>query len=353
MGYLRSSGFGAVAVRNAGYAVPSGKRLRVILLPRGFGLVRGLGQTCPAGQVATPQYDGSTKCCGAPGTPPAADPCSILNNPAFLAAQATDVGPLGPNGVPLSAGTGAGGAELAEVAGYPNSVQTAAIYCWNNPGLTYTDPFGTAITCPSPSLNEDGILVSAYSAGQLAAMLSTQATPAGTFAGNQPFAGAPASSPAPVTTPMGGSYPLAVRLVNTSGGSNSSFNVGDSWQIVVTGPPNSSVTASASQNGTSLGSSTMGTIGSNGQLTLTGTFAASQVGQWTEAWQVAGQSAGSISFSVAAGGSGGGSPPVPAGGSGLDVSSLLNGSVTVGGTSVPYWALGLGAVGLLWFMGKR
>lgn len=352
MGYLRSSGLGVVTVRNPGY----GRAAKLILLPQ---LRRGMGATGSDANSCTPpnswnQFKGV--CCAPPGTPPAADPCSILNDPGYLASQAADVGPLQSNGVPVSAGNGAGAAELAEVAGYPNSVQTAAMNCWNNPGLVYTDPFGSQIKCPAASVNMNGILVSAYSPGQLAAMLSTQATPAETFLGNAPFA-APVSSPDEGIAQVGGSYPLAVRLVNTSGGSNSSFNVGDSWQIVVTGPPNSSVTASASQNGTSLGSSTMGTIGSNGQLTLTGTFAASQVGNWTETWQVAGQAAGSISFSVGApsgsSGGGGSNTSSPGGGSGLDVSSLLSSSVTVGGTSVPYWALGLGAVGLLWFMGKR
>lgn len=344
---------------------PGGPMVIPIPRGRGFGIIRGgrrgMGASGSTALTCTsPNYwNGSIGTCCAPlGTAPADDPCSILNSQAFLQAQANDVGPLNSSGVPISAGTGAGGQELAEVANYPNNVQTDAIQCWNNPGATFVDSLGLTITCPSASLNQDGILVSAYSAGQLASMISAQATPlAGSpnLAGNNPYA-TPAQvngDPVPVTS----SVTPTVRLVNSSGGSNSSFNVGDSWQITITGSPNAVVQASATQNGTSLGTTNMGTIGANGQLVLTGTFAASQVGSWTESWMVGSQSAGSISFSVGAGSgsstSTGGSSSTAGGGSGVDLSTVLSGTVTVGGVSIPYWALGVGALGLLWFMGGR
>jgi len=369
MGYV-NRGVGATAPRPGGPRFIPVPRARY----RGFGLIRGLGQTCPAGQVATPQYDGSTKCCGAPGTPPAADPCSILNNPSFLAAQAADVGPLGPNGVPLSAGNGPGAAELASIAGYPNSVQTDAIDCWNNPGLLYVDAMGKTISCPAPSVNMNGILVSAYTPAQLAAMISGGPPQVSPLAGNQPFAtpaqvyGGPSELGVVSSSPGEGVVPT-VRLVNTSGGSNSTFNPGDSWQIIVTGAPNAQVTASSTQNGTSVGSSTpMGTIGSNGQLVLTGAFAASQAGNWVENWRVGNVPAGSISFSVASGSGGASSPSGSGGGAtsnggGSSSSSsstnsnpfgFLTNSFQVGGVSIPIWAAG-GAAVLAFFMftGKR
>jgi len=343
--------------------VPAG--VRFIPIPRGF---RGLGDSCPAGQVLTNKYDGTQQCCGAPGTPPQADPCSILNNPAFLAAQAADVGPVDSFGVPLSAGNGAGAAELRAVAGYPQNVQKDAIDCWTNPGLVFTDDMGIRITCPAARIEQaPGIFVSAYSAGELAAMLAPSATPATETAAN--VAGTPLSfathDPTAVPPVSGSNFPITVRLVNSSGGSNSSFKVGDSWQIVVTGPPNAQVAASATQNGASLGTSNMGVINSQGQLVLTGTMTAAQVGNWVEAWTVSGQSAGSIFFAVAAasgapaassGGfdlssifGGGGSTPTPASGS---VSSLLSSTVNIGGFSIP--ALGLAAaLGALWFFGGK
>jgi hypothetical protein len=160
-------------------------------------------------------YSGGQQCCGVPGTPPEADPCSILNNPAFLAAQAADVGPIGPNGVPLSSPQFASTSptNLADIAGYPNNVQQDVITCSMSPGVTFVDSTGISVTCPAETSNENGILVSAYTYGQLAQMLApgiTAATPTDLL-GNQPFAlpsaapvtaNAPApSSPAQVTVP--------------------------------------------------------------------------------------------------------------------------------------------------------
>jgi hypothetical protein len=318
--------------------------------------------------VLTNQYDGSTKCCGAPGTPPAADPCSILNSPGFLQAQAADVGPIGPNGVPLSSPSfstyTSSPTNLADIASYPNNVQEDVQTCFTNPGASFVDSVGMQVNCPSAQTEvASGIFNSSYTYAQLAAMLAPSITPSTYLAGNAPFASAPATS-AGIVTSGGPQGQISIRLVNSSGGSNSAFNVGDSWQVIVSGPPNSPVTASATQNGTSLGSSPMGTIGSNGQLVLTGTMSASQVGNWTESWSVGGQSAGTISFSVAApsgsgsspgGGSpagsssGGGSPA----GSSSSTSDFLSGSVSVGGVSVPYWALGAGALALFFLMGRK
>lgn len=202
----------------------------------------GMGLTCPTGQQPTSMYNGSTQCCGVPGTPCAADPCCILNNPNFLAAQATDVGPLGPNGVPLSAGNGPGAAELAEIASYPNNVQTDAINCWNNPGLLFVDSFGKTISCPAASLNDNGIFVSAYTPGQLAAMLAPTATPSTETAGNLPFA-----TPGP--TP-GGSVPAAAVIppvTSSPGGSVSSPSANGGTPA----PANTSSTSGSSSSSTS------------------------------------------------------------------------------------------------------
>lgn len=361
-------GMGAVRVRRPGgpvvIPVPTGRY-------RGFGLIRGRGMGASgsdASSCTAPNYwNGSINTCCAPlGTTPAADPCSILNQPGFLAAQAADVGPLGANGVPLSAGNGPGAAELASIASYPNNVQTDAINCWSNPGLLYINSMGQTVSCPSASVSDNGIPVSAYTVAQLAAMLAPTDTPSTLLAGNAPFA-APGAAPvgtlqingAP-STGGGSSSQASVSLVNKSGGSNSSFNIGDSWQIVVTGAPNAQVQASASQNGTSLGTSPMGTIGSNGQLVLTGTFAAGQAGSWVESWTVGGQNAGSISFSVAApsggsGASGSSSTGIPgaASSSTSDPFAFLTSSFSIGSVSIPIWAAGAAALAALWFFSGR
>lgn len=354
---------------------------RVIPVPlaryRGFGLIRGRGMGASGSTAASctsPNYwdDGISTCCAPVGTPAAADPCSILNQPGYLAAQAADVGPLTSSGVPISAGNGPGAAELAEVAGYPNQVQTDAIDCWSNPGNLFVNAMGQTISCPAASVNDNGIMVSAYTPGQIAAMLSPTDTASSSLLGNSPGAAAPSVvnyGPAIGSSTSSGSAAPTVSLSNSSGGSNNSFQVGQSWQIIVTGTPNAQVQASASQNGTSLGTTTMGTIGSNGQLVLSGTFATSQVGNWTESWTVGGQSAGSITFSVAAssgsggtnsGGAGAGGGTSNTSGSSSTSSTnsnpfgFLTNTFSIGSVAIPYWAAG-GAVllGLFFFTGRR
>src|ERR1700678_1260868 len=63
---------------------------------RGFGLIRGRGMGASGSTQATctsPTYwnGGLNTCCAPLGTTPAADPCSILNQPGYLAAQSADV----------------------------------------------------------------------------------------------------------------------------------------------------------------------------------------------------------------------------------------------------------------------
>jgi len=90
-----------------------------------------------------------------------------------------------------------------------------------------------------------------------------------------------------------------VTLKNTTRGGNS-LQVGDSWQVTVLGPPNSSVVGAAQQNGNSLGSTGYGSTDSTGKLILNGTADPTTVGSWTEQWSVGGTPVGSISFTVTA-----------------------------------------------------
>jgi hypothetical protein len=169
---------------NANVSLPASILPQQVTANNGINNNMALGLTCPTGQTATSMYDGSVKCCGGPA---ASDPCGILNNVNYLAAQSADVGPVNPTtGVPISAGSGSGAAELAMVAGYPQNVQTDAIDCWNNPGLVFTDNSGMTVNCPSASINDNGIFVSAYSAGALAQMLAPTVTPKVITVGNAP-----------------------------------------------------------------------------------------------------------------------------------------------------------------------
>lgn len=60
------------------------------------------------------------------------------------------------------------------------------------------------------------------------------------------------------------------------------FQVGDTFHLQITGPPNTPVTISATQNGTSLGTTPFGSTDANGILQLTGTYTASNIGTWAE-----------------------------------------------------------------------
>ena len=347
MGYVSNRGMGA-APR------PYPKRAPVVIpVPlaryRGFGLIRGRGMGVTGSTAASctsPNYwDGGLNTCCAPlGTPAAQDPCSILNSPAYIADQqqaaATDI--AAPDVT----------ADLAAIAGYPQNVQNDAVECLQNPGVTFTDSMGIKITCPAPSTqNLSGGFTSIYSIPQLAAMIAGAATPATETSGNLPFGQTlPGSQPASQLASQpaaSGSYPLSVRLLNSSGGQASAFNVGDSWQVIVYGPPNAQVSASATQNGTSLGSGSMGTIGSNGQLVITGTMDASQVGNWSESWTVGGQAAGTISFSVASvAGAASTSAASPS-----SLTSLASTPVSVAGISIPAWGIAAAAIGAIWLFG--
>lgn len=76
--------------------------------------------------------------------------------------------------------------------------------------------------------------------------------------------------------------------------------VGDQWKVLITGTPGGVVSASSTKNGTSNGTATMGQLDATGRLTLTGAFAAGDVGNWTENWYVNGAPAGNFSFVVSA-----------------------------------------------------
>lgn len=354
--YVSTQGFGAVRRASLGR--------RAIALPRvvtrrGFG---GLGQACPNGGAWNA---GLNVCCAPQGTPPQMDPCSILNNPAFIAQQNAeiqqDIATSGPQNAAL----------ISLLTSYPVNIGNDAVKCQSNPGATFVDEMGVTITCPSPShtdVTTGGQPMSTYSVQQLAAMLNSSypQIPGYSQPGNAPYVPPVAQT----TVPAGGSSsPVSVRLVNSSGGSNSAFKVGDSWQIIVTGPPNSQVVAGATQNGASLGSTPMGVTNAQGQLVLTGTMGSSQVGNWVETWTVGGKSAGSISFTVSASGgsgggdnSGGGNGGGNSGGGGGstnpvtcfklfgDSESCISASIPIG--SMTALAIGGGAL-LLYMLGKR
>lgn len=163
-----------------------------MLMPRGVGL-RGLGDgpgSCSNGGSWNP---GLNVCCAPPGTPALQDPCSILNNPAFIAQQNSQIEQDIATSGPLEQST------LLALTSVPINIGQDAVYCESNPGVTFTDASGVQITCPSPShtdLTTGGQPMSTFSEAQLAQMLNSQfGSKASAIVGNKPFV-----APTPVST---------------------------------------------------------------------------------------------------------------------------------------------------------
>lgn len=120
--------------------------------------------------------------------------------------------------------------------------------------------------------------------------------------------------------------PVTVSMKNTTRpGADAAYNVGDAWQLTITGAPGTAISGGASQNGKSLGVTPFGSLNGQGQMVLTGTMTAAQVGSWSETWNGT-----PLSFTVSAP-AGGGSSDTSGGGS-----NGSNGSNTQpGGFSLP------------------
>lgn len=121
--------------------------------------------TCPSGQ-----WNANLQTCCAPGDGTVAamdDPCSLFNQQPYLSEMAT----VQAQAIAGDAGNQSG--TLAELnnAGYSQPVQTAALTCVSNPGLSYVDNWGNPVTCPADEVNDNGIMVSAFTPAQLAAMI--------------------------------------------------------------------------------------------------------------------------------------------------------------------------------------
>ncbi len=148
-----------------------------------------------------------------------------------------------------------------------------------------------------------------------------------------------------------------LTFTNLTSGNNSSFKVGDRWQLTITGAAvNSPVTVNGGMNGANVLSS-QGSTDGNGNFTLNGQMTQDQVGQWSETWRVNNQIVQSFTFSVVPSGSVVAGGSAATGGTGQTVpkttQNFLSGSsVSIGGTSVPVWALGLAAVAVF-FMVKK
>ena len=177
----------------------------------------------------------------------------------------------------------------------------------------------------------------------------------GSTTGPQPSGAiAPPFTPGASTAATGstGSNP-SFTFTNLTSGNNSSFNVGDRWQIQITGAaPNAAVVVNGGQTGANA-SSQMGTTDSTGSFSMNGQMDASQVGSWSEQWTVGGKQVASFGFTVNPTGSAAGNSTATGGSVTGSFSDLLSGSTTVGGSSIPDWAIAAGALVILFMVMKK
>jgi hypothetical protein len=92
-----------------------------------------------------------------------------------------------------------------------------------------------------------------------------------------------------------------VRLLNSSRPSSTDFNIGDHFEILITGAPNQPVSVRTTRQGRTDWSPVIGSTDSIGRWSTGGKFEKSDFGDWNEVWTIGGKLASpGIHFSVRA-----------------------------------------------------
>jgi hypothetical protein len=101
-----------------------------------------------------------------------------------------------------------------------------------------------------------------------------------------------------IVIPAAARNPL-VRLVNASHPASSVFQVGDRFEVLVTGAPNQPVSVRTTMNGRTGWGPIIGSTDSTGRWSTAGQFEKSDFGGWYEVWTVGGKLASpAVQFSV-------------------------------------------------------
>jgi hypothetical protein len=142
-------------------------------------------------------------------------------------------------------------------------------------------------------------------------------------------------------------------MVDTTTGSNSIFNPGDTFQVTITGAsPNQPIVVQSQIDGVPQPAVSYGSTDATGSATITGTIPANG-GQWWEQWTVGGVAVGTISFQVP----GVSTTTTSTGGdftagSGISsITDMLAAPISIFGFSVPVWGIAAAGVGALMFFG--
>ncbi len=103
-----------------------------------------------------------------------------------------------------------------------------------------------------------------------------------------------------VVIPAAAQNPL-VRLVNTSHPASRVFQVGDRFEVLLTGAPNQPVSVRTTMNGRIDWGPIIGATDSTGRWSTAGQFEKSDFGSWYEVWTIGGKLANpAVQFSVSA-----------------------------------------------------
>jgi hypothetical protein len=103
-----------------------------------------------------------------------------------------------------------------------------------------------------------------------------------------------------VVIPVTAQHPLA-RIVNASHPTSNTFQVGDRFEVLVTGAPNQPVSVRMTINGRTDWSPVIGTTDGTGRWSTVGQFEKRNFGSWREAWTVGDRLASPVvEFSVGA-----------------------------------------------------
>jgi len=163
----------------------------------------------------------------------------------------------------------------------------------------------------------------------------------------------------------GGGLSPSFAFTNLTSGDNTNFKVGDRWQIQITGPANTPVSYNGGRNGENK-LIQVGSTDSTGKLILNGQMGQGEIGDWLEAWRLNNQVIQNLTFRVLPSSSVT-APTTPGTGAGTGsgqsrettqssitksvFDSLPGGSVSIGGTEVP-WALIGGGLLVAYFIFK-
>lgn len=157
---------------------------------------------------------------------------------------------------------------------------------------SYCGTFG----CDAASMQAAQLAITQYKAWYAGVPLQQQS---GLTAATQNYLSSDGAAPPPTANPnvLDNVAPTGTSSVSLNKGQ---YNVGDTFQLTIVGPPNQPVSVVASHNGVTAAQTQMGTTDSSGRFSITGTMTVDTVGNWSENWYVGNTPAGNVSFSVMA-----------------------------------------------------